>query len=62
MRVSRPFFSWSRLARDRRGAAAMEYALIIALIALALLGALQALDASLLQRWTVISDWMNSAS
>jgi Flp pilus assembly pilin Flp len=62
MRVSRPLNLLSRLAGDRQGAAAMEYALIIALVALALLGALQALDESLLQRWTAISNWMASAS
>ncbi|OYW44082.1 MAG: hypothetical protein B7Z33_13335 [Sphingomonadales bacterium 12-68-11] len=44
------------LLRDQRGATAVEYGLILALIVLAMLGALQLFATESIGMWTRISD------
>jgi pilus assembly protein Flp/PilA len=50
-----------RLAADQRGATAIEYGLIVALIALAMIGALSALGGGAGGMWTNISVAVASA-
>ena len=45
-----------RLARDERGATAIEYGLILALIFLAMLGALTAFGQSAIAMWTGVAE------
>ncbi|MGN6156066.1 MAG: Flp family type IVb pilin [Sphingomicrobium sp.] len=51
-----------RLAADQRGATAIEYGLIIGLMALAMIGALSELGGGAGGMWTNISDSVANAS
>jgi pilus assembly protein Flp/PilA len=50
------------LRADRRGATAIEYGLIVALIAIAMIGGLTALGGGAGGLWTVLSDEVVAAS
>ena len=50
------------LRADRRGATAIEYGLIVALIAIAMIGGLTALGGGAGGMWTVLSDEVVAAS
>ncbi len=50
-----------RLARDQRGATAVEYALIMALIFLGMIGAVQAFATGTITMWTGVSDDIEAA-
>ena len=53
---------FKKLARDEQGATAIEYGLIAALIAVALIGTLQALSGSLDGTFTRVSTDLNDAN
>jgi len=46
---------WRRLQRSERGATAVEYGLLIALLALFALGAINTLGSNTLMMWTYVS-------
>jgi len=50
------------LGRDSEGATAVEYGLILALIFLAMLGALQSFGSTSIEMWNTISDKIVEAS
>ena len=50
-----------RLERDERGATAVEYGLILALIFLALVGAVEAFGQETIEMWTNISSEVQAA-
>ena len=50
-----------RLARDERGATAVEYGLILALIFLAMIGAVQAFAAGTIELWTGVAEDIEAA-
>jgi pilus assembly protein Flp/PilA len=51
-----------RLVADRRGATAIEYGLIVALIAIALMGGLSALGGGSGGMWTMLSNKVAAAT
>ena len=51
-----------RLARDRKGATAVEYGLILALVVLAMIGALIGLASATVGMWNDISSKVSQAS
>ena len=56
------FATWRRLLGDRRGATAIEYGLIAALIAVAAITAMGALGNSLSNTFNLVSTRMNNAA
>ena len=50
------------LGRDTRGATAVEYGLILALMFLAMVGAVQAFGESTIEMWTDVSSAVSDAS
>lgn len=52
---------YKRFLADNRGATAIEYGLIVALIALAMIGALRMLGGGTGGMWTIISDKFTEA-
>jgi pilus assembly protein Flp/PilA len=57
-----PFKMLKRLGRDVSGATAVEYGLILALIFLAMLGAVQAFGEQAISMWTHVSSQVESAT
>ncbi|TMM50452.1 Flp family type IVb pilin [Qipengyuania marisflavi] len=51
-----------KLGRDTRGATAVEYGLILALIFLAMVGAVQALGTESIAMWTEVSSKVTTAT
>lgn len=49
-------WGWRKILADRRGATAVEYGLILAMIVLAMFGALQTLAGTTNKMWTDVSD------
>ena len=47
---------WTRFSRNEDGAAAVEYGALIALIAIAIIGALVLLDVQLTDQWRRVLD------
>ncbi|MFN3387700.1 MAG: Flp family type IVb pilin [Allosphingosinicella sp.] len=47
---------WARLASDERGASAVEYGLIIALVVLAMIGALSQVAGSTIGMWNGVQE------
>ena len=52
---------YGRLVRDRKGATAVEYGFIVALIVLAIMASIQALAGSTIGMWTDVSDKVQKA-
>jgi len=61
MEVRRDKMCFRRLFRDQRGATAVEYGLIMALICLAVLSGVNALGASVKDRWDDIATKVGAA-
>jgi pilus assembly protein Flp/PilA len=57
-----PFRMLKRLGRDVSGATAVEYGLILALIFLAMLGAVQTFGQEAIKMWTNVASEVSSAS
>jgi pilus assembly protein Flp/PilA len=52
----------SRLARDQRGATAVEYALIVSLIVIAMVAALRGVADTTINMWTNVSTTVHEVS
>ncbi len=52
---------FKRLLRDTRGATAIEYGLILALICLAILAAIQAMAGEVIETWTNVESTSTAA-
>ena len=52
----------NKLGRDTRGATAVEYGLILALMFLAMVGAVQAFGEETIEMWTDVSDAVSDAT
>ena len=53
---------FNTIARDEKGATAVEYGLILALVFLAMLGAVQAFGQNTIVMWTDTSDTISNAT
>ena len=54
-------FILARLVRDVRGATAVEYGLIMALVVLTMIGAMQAMGAQTISIWNNVSNQVQAA-
>lgn len=55
-------WGWRKILTDRRGATAVEYGLILAVIVLVMFGALQSLAGTTTAMWTDVSQKVRNAS
>jgi pilus assembly protein Flp/PilA len=55
-------WGWRKILADRRGATAVEYGLILAVIVLVMFGALQNLAGTTTAMWTDVSQKVRNAS
>ena len=54
-------WGWRKILADRRGATAVEYGLVLAMIVLVMFGALQALADTTTTLWSDVSDKVQKA-